>query len=269
MRIAVAVYCALLSSGLIAQSVERRPITSTTHECYTRSNLFCGQFIADDINIFGCVGEDDDRYYNYHPTQVTQQRTHTITVTSEEFRPRIELYRVVNGSLQAVAWDFGAATRGTATVVADLLPGDYVTIVTTFARFDGGGRYTARVACGESGPPPPPPNTTDLRLFGNRFQIFISAYDQRSGRTAAGFAIPQSDVFGFFSIPELTGNAGNPEIFIKVLDARTANGHFWIFYGGLTDLEVRITVVDTVQNRVTSYIKPAGGYCGGSDVSTF
>lgn len=112
---------------------------------------------------------------------------------------------------------------------------------------------------------------TPFRLCFNtaRFAVTLGARDQRTERLGAGQAIPQNDLFGYFSIPALTSNAGNPEVFVKVLDGRPVNGSFWVFYGGLTDLEYTITVLDLATGRSRSYTKPPGESCGGFDTSAF
>lgn len=52
--------------------------------------------------------------------------------------------------------------------------------------------------------------------------------------------------------------AGNPEVFVKVLDACTNNGHFWVFAGGMTDVETRMTVVDTESGQLNVYTSAQG-----------
>jgi PKD repeat protein len=102
-----------------------------------------------------------------------------------------------------------------------------------------------------------------------RFAVTLGARDQRTERLGSGQAIPQNDLFGYFSIPALTSDANNPEVFVKVLDGRPVNGSFWVFYGGLTDLEYTITVLDLATGRTRSYTKPPGESCGGFDTSAF
>jgi len=114
-----------------------------------------------------------------------------------------------------------------------------------------------------------PVDTTALSLQTGRFRVTLTARDQRTGKTGTGQAIPQNDLFGYFSLPELTGNASNPEVFIKVIDGRAVNGTYWVFYGGLTDLEYTLRVVDSATGVVKSYSKAAGGSCGGFDTSAF
>lgn len=61
------------------------------------------------------------------------------------------------------------------------------------------------------------------------FSVSLGARDQRTGRTGGGLPIPVSDIFGYFSIPDLTFNPGNPEVFVKILDGTAINGSFWIW----------------------------------------
>jgi len=113
------------------------------------------------------------------------------------------------------------------------------------------------------------PNAETLCLSGAKFKVNVVARDPRSGRGTTGTAIPQNDVFGYFSLPELTGQSENPEIFIKIVDGTPVNGKFWVFYGGLTDLEFVLEVTDMESGVRRVYSKDAGGYCGNSDTSAF
>ncbi len=56
---------------------------------------------------------------------------------------------------------------------------------------------------------------------------------------------------------------------MKVLDGRTVNGRYWVFYGGLTDLEYTLTVTDTVTGAMKRYTKAGGSACGGFDTGAF
>jgi photosystem II stability/assembly factor-like uncharacterized protein len=104
---------------------------------------------------------------------------------------------------------------------------------------------------------------------GRSFTVELSATDPRTGRTTTGAAANENDSFGTFSLPAFTGNLSNPEVFVKMVDGRPVNGHFWIFYGGLTDVEYTLTVTDAVSGAVHTYEKPAGSSCGGFDTTTF
>jgi PKD repeat protein len=109
-----------------------------------------------------------------------------------------------------------------------------------------------------------------LRLLSaHPFSVTLSARDQRTGNTGSGFALPQTDVFGLFSLPDITFDPGNPEVFLKLLDGTSVNGHYWVFYGGLTDVEYTLTVTEIATGRQKSYLKPAGSSRGGFDTSAF
>ena len=101
------------------------------------------------------------------------------------------------------------------------------------------------------------------------FSVTLSATDQRTGRSGAGMATAVNDLWGWFSIPAITSNPSNPEVFVKLLDGTAINGEYWFFYGGLTDLEYTLTVKDDTTGATKTYTKPAGSECGGSDTAAF
>jgi len=101
------------------------------------------------------------------------------------------------------------------------------------------------------------------------FRITLTATDQRTGRTGAGVATKANDLWGYFSLPAISGNPNNPEVFVKMLDGTALNGAYWFFYGGLTDLEYTLTVTDVATGKQKTYAKPAGSECGGSDTAAF
>jgi len=84
------------------------------------------------------------------------------------------------------------------------------------------------------------PDASHLCLQGGRFAVQVR-WSGANGQTGAGSAVqltPDTGYFYFFS-PE------NIELITKLLDGRGLNGHFWFFYGGLSDLRYVITVTDT------------------------
>lgn len=108
-----------------------------------------------------------------------------------------------------------------------------------------------------------------LCVNNKRFELSLSARDQRTGKTANGVPLQENDLFGFFALPELTGSTDNPEVFVKLLDGRVVNDKFWVFYGGLTDLEFTLTVNDTETGASKTYKKDPGSFCGGADTGAF
>jgi len=112
-------------------------------------------------------------------------------------------------------------------------------------------------------------NDTLRLLSSHPFDVTLSARDPRTGNTGAGFALPQTDVFGYFSIPALTFNPGNPEVCVKIVDGTSVNGKFWVFYAGMTDFEYTATITEVATGLSKSYVKPAGSTQGGFDTSAF
>lgn len=51
-------------------------------------------------------------------------------------------------------------------------------------------------------------------------------------------------------------NATNVESVVKVLDGCGLTGHFWVFAGGLTNVQVDLTVTDTLTGRSKTYRNP-------------
>jgi photosystem II stability/assembly factor-like uncharacterized protein len=111
------------------------------------------------------------------------------------------------------------------------------------------GRAAARL----SPAPPCVQRDTNLCLMGSRFEVLVQRQLSPVSFTAAT-AVPLVEgtgAFWFFS-PQL------PELTVKVLDGRPLNGHFWVFLGGLSDINYTTTVTDTVTGTRKQYVHPAG-----------
>ena len=48
------------------------------------------------------------------------------------------------------------------------------------------------------------------------------------------------------------------EAVVKVLNACSLGSRFWVFAGGLTNVSVTITVIDTKSGTVKNYVNPQG-----------
>jgi hypothetical protein len=124
---------------------------------------------------------------------------------------------------------------------------------------DGSGVFAQRFATASC------PGTDQLCLGGGRFRVEVQYKDPTSGETRAGHASPltgDSGAFWFFG-------PTNAELLIKVLDGRPVNGHFWVFYGALSDVEYTITVTDTVTGKRRTYHNDAHHQASRSDVAAF
>jgi len=106
-------------------------------------------------------------------------------------------------------------------------------------------------------------SSSTLCLNSSRFEVTAL------GKTKSGDLIEGQGV-------SLTGNAGafwffskeNFDVSVKILNGTRINGHFWVFYGGLTSLEYQIQVKDTVTGKIRIYNNKDGLISNG-DVATF
>lgn len=94
---------------------------------------------------------------------------------------------------------------------------------------------------------------TNLCLSSDRFEV-TAVWRNVQGASGPGNAIeltPDTGYFWFF-------DAANVEAVVKVLDACVINGRFWVFIGGLTDLNVDIVVEDVQTGLIREYENPLG-----------
>ncbi|MCH9652192.1 MAG: hypothetical protein K0U98_28445 [Deltaproteobacteria bacterium] len=99
---------------------------------------------------------------------------------------------------------------------------------------------------------------------GDRFAFDVNWQD-RQGRTGDGQKVDldgRSSGFWFFS-PD------NIELTVKMLDGRQNNGHWWVFYGSLTNVSFDLKVTDTFTDLVTVYTNPQGNFASVGDTEAF
>lgn len=95
------------------------------------------------------------------------------------------------------------------------------------------------------------PGPTRLCLNDGRFLVetrWKTAQDE-----GQGMAVPLTNDTGFFWFFA----SSNVEMVVKVLDA-CGLGSYWVFAGGLTNVEVETTVTDTFTGAVKTYLNPQG-----------
>lgn len=93
-------------------------------------------------------------------------------------------------------------------------------------------------------------NTTTLCLSGDRFAV--SATWKTGNQNGSGQAVRLTGDTGYFWF----FGSSNVEVVIKVLNACGFNSKFWVFAGGLTDVNVVLTVRDTKTGSVRTYTNP-------------
>ncbi|MCH9650596.1 MAG: sulfatase-like hydrolase/transferase [Deltaproteobacteria bacterium] len=90
-----------------------------------------------------------------------------------------------------------------------------------------------------------------LCLQGDRFRVDIE-WQTPAGDSGSGQAVPLTSDTGYFWF----FSQANVEMVIKVLNGCSANDHFWVFAGGLTNVQVDITVTDTATGQIRTYQNP-------------
>jgi ELWxxDGT repeat protein len=115
-----------------------------------------------------------------------------------------------------------------------------------------------------SGPAACQPSERVLCLQGDRFRV-EAAWRDFQLHNGAGTAVPitgDAGYFWFFS-------PSNAEVILKVLDGRSLNDHFWVFYGALSNVEYTLTVTDTQTGLTLRYLNPLGQLASVGDTTGF
>lgn len=106
---------------------------------------------------------------------------------------------------------------------------------------------------------------TTLCLQDERFALTVEWSDPRSGDAGAGHPVDltgDTGAFWFF-------DPNNLEMMVKVIDGRPVNGHFWLFYGSLTDVELTLTVTDRDTGIERTFTKPPFVFASEGDTTAF
>jgi len=102
-----------------------------------------------------------------------------------------------------------------------------------------------------------------LCLLG-RFRARVGFTDFE-GQPDVGHPVPVTSLSGAFDLHELPGL----DLYVKMIDGRAENGHFWFFFGALTNVPYTIRVTDTVTGQEKSYAHPPGEFTAGMDAEAF
>jgi len=114
-----------------------------------------------------------------------------------------------------------------------------------------------------------PPGTCELSTTlcaqKGRFEVTVDWQSAPLGPSRAAHAIAVTDDSGYFWFfyPE------NVELMVKVLDARSVNGAYWVFFGALTNRAYRVTVRDTLTSAVRTYDNAWGEMASVADTEAF
>jgi ELWxxDGT repeat protein len=114
-----------------------------------------------------------------------------------------------------------------------------------------------------SGPAGCQPSERRLCL-GGRYQVEATwrDFEGHNGRGTAVALTADTGYFWFF-------DPANIETIVKVLDGRGVNGHVWVFYGALSNVEYTLTVTDTQTGLTRRYFNPSGQFASVGDTHGF
>ena len=108
------------------------------------------------------------------------------------------------------------------------------------------------------------PSSERLCLNGGRFAVEVIWADFRGG-AGPGKAVELTDDTGYFWFFRDT----NVELIIKLLDGTANNGHHWVFYGSLSNVDFDLTVTDTVTQEVRTYRNRGREFASVGDTRAF
>ncbi len=210
-------------------------------------------------------------YLDYYTFQATTGQTIVATMDSSVFATYMSLENSAGttvafdtrGSGNSVSVTYTVPVAGTYTILAEALygiadsvphSGPYTLSVTGCVGTGGGGGGDGGGACG---------STTVNCLNNNRFKVSVTW--NANGTNGTGKAVRLTDDTGYFWFFSDT----NVELVVKVLDGRTINNHFWVFYGALSNVQYTITVYDTTTGTSKNYTNPSGQLASVADTSAF
>ena len=106
--------------------------------------------------------------------------------------------------------------------------------------------------------------TETALCLGGRFRVEADwrTGEEESGRGRAVALTADTGDFWFF-------DQSNVEVILKVLDGQGVNGHYWVFYGALSNVEYALTVTDTQTGATRRYVNPPGRLGSVGDTQAF
>jgi hypothetical protein len=230
-------------------------------QCVPAGQIAYGQTEPGELSATDCLLPSDGSYVDYWQFQGTTGDVVVIDLSSTEFDTYLALLDGT-GATFAQNDDFG---NGTDSHIAFTLTssGTWV-IACTSLLTQITGSYSLTLQ-GVAAPPPGSCTTaTSLCLQASRFTVSV-AWATTDGRTGAGQAISMTGDTGYFWFFD----PANVELVVKVLDGHLVNGHFWVFYGALSNVHYTITVHDTVGGTYRTYENPQGSLASAADTSAF
>ena len=232
------------------------PQSTLHHECPGGTphvqGVACGSTTNDQLTTDGSCPLQDNSYADFYSFSGTSGQAVTITMSAAYDT----FLFLLDPAATTVATDHASAGNFTSRITFTLTSTGTWFIVANAFDPNVVGAYSMNLTCGSA--PPPGACTTDattLCLNNNRFQV-RATFATGDGQTGNGMAVTETvdtGLFWFFS-------ASNIEVIIKVVNACSFAGgpRYWVFAGGLTNVQVVLTVLDTQSNVTRTYTNPQG-----------
>lgn len=245
----------------------------------TATPITCPFTGAGNLSTSSCVHEylssSLNAYMDLYSVQMTAGQTISAQMDSASFPTHLTLRDATGrtivydtpGSGNGVSLTYKVPTAGTYMIAAesrnpiastDPNKGLYLLAVTGCqGSSEGGGGGGGGIGNGSCG------SETAACLQGDRFKVSVSfSANGTSGDATAIRMTTDTSYFWFF-------NSANVELVVKVLDGRSVNNHFWVFYGALSNTQYTITVFDTVTGQTRQYTNPSGQFASVGDTAAF
>jgi hypothetical protein len=207
--------------------------------CVTTSTS-CNHTLTGVLDTSDCLVTSDNSYVDFWSFSGTAGQTVTIDMTSTAFDTYLFLLDPVPNVVASNDDFSGTNSRVTFTLTQT---GTW-TIGANSAFSGRTGAYSLNLTCTTSTP-------GSLLLNGNRFRVTATFIANGSpGNGTPVVLTSDTGYFWFFS-------ANNVEMVVKVVDGRTFNNRFWVFAGGLTNVDTTIIVTDTSTGLYKTYHNPA------------
>jgi ELWxxDGT repeat protein len=100
--------------------------------------------------------------------------------------------------------------------------------------------------------------------LGGRFRVEAD-WSTSAALSGPGHAVALTADTGYFWFFD----PSNVEVLLKVLDGQGVNGHYWVFYGALSNVEYSLTVTDTLTGASRRYANPSGRLGSVADTTAF
>ena len=242
--------------------LQRHVLRKTSTQCQVAGQIAYGQTVTGSLDSTDCFLSDSDQsYVDYWQFQGTTGDMVTIDYSSSDYDTYLAL-QDATGAIAAQNDDFGNSTNSH---IAYTLTSTGVWVVTATSLFPQiTGDYTITLQVVSAPPPSNCSTATSLCLNTGRFGVSV-AWATTDGRTGNGNAVVLTDDTGYFWFFD----SANVELVVKVLDGRSINGHFWVFYGALSDVQYTITITDGTTGLQRTYSNPQSNLASVADTSAF